>query len=777
MSVTSRIYWGLLIFGLVIALDVIIIRIWRVYRRLLGSHKETGKNINRWGLLKEATKIEFSSDFWKIFQNNTNKDEHIPQAQDGGETGKNSTSKFRGHPRDPTHGDGSFRDRAALTPEMKNTLRSFGEIIGLLVASLLLFTGILLMRGDVPVLGFVLVILTVTAFLVITRNLEKKDISFEDAAGLRPYLGPMIAGTASLFLIIATIYQLAISLNSDVKEPIRNILMWVASLATFGACVLWLDHWHLPRRAQIAAWLKAHRQEIAIVAGIFVVSLFLRIFALEQHPYPWSGDEASVGTEGWRILNGQVGSLFATGWSGQPNLSFVSTALSLAIWGHRMFAVRMASAIFGALTTISLYLLGREAFNRKVATLAAAFLAVFPYHIHFSRIGVNNIMDGFNITLVLWLLFRGLRKDHLVDYACAGLATGLALYTYVGSRLVIALAFASLVYFVISRKGYLQTHWKHLVMFLAGTVFTAAPVSYYFIKHPDNFMTRIGQENIFLNNWLSIEAQRKGMSVFQIIADQVSKTTLVFIAREAHGNFFNSPEPYLTILGSIFFLLGMGFAIQHFFKPRYFILMMWFWAVVILGGILTPSPPANARMFMTTPAIALFLGVGIWQVSEVLRRLRFKNGWIAALNVLLMGVLAFQGISFYFGRYRESNGFQDANSELAMEAGLELQALGPGIDFYMLGLPRIFAGFPTIPFLNPDTPLFDLTDDFPSNLQLSLDRGAFFVAIPENRAALDHIVELFPGGEWRVMQRKTKFEVLYYAYILPPSSVQETGIP
>src|SRR3972149_3305608 len=62
---------------------------------------------------------------------------------------------------------------------------------------------------------------------------------------------------------------------------------------------------------------------------------------LADHPYPWSGDEASIGLEGRRILNGEVTNFFDTGWSGQPNWSFVPTALSMRLFGEGILALRL----------------------------------------------------------------------------------------------------------------------------------------------------------------------------------------------------------------------------------------------------------------------------------------------------------------------------------------------------------------------------------------------------------------------------------------------------
>lgn len=640
---------------------------------------------------------------------------------------------------------------------------------GLLFATLMILVGLFLMRSGKLAAGTIVVTIAIVLFLLVSRTLKKDSITEEDLIAVKMKIIPLICGLAAFFLAAITIINVASSQSSGILKPGSGTFSWVLSIVFLATSVLWFEGWKPPSKNEILHWFKANIQEILLVTGIVVVGLVIRAYMIYDHPYPWSGDEASVGTEGYRILTGKISSLFATGWSGQPYLSFVPTTFSLLLWGQNILAIRMVSAVIGTVSIVGLYLLGREIYNRQVAIVAATFLAFFPYHVHFSRVGVNNIMDCLFVTLMLWFLFRAVRRGNFRDYVWVGFATGMAIYSYVGSRLVIALAVASFLYIIIRTKGYLRAYWQQLIMFLLGTVFVIAPIGYYFLKFPGNFMTRIGQENIFLSGWLMREAQRAEKSIVAIFVEQASKTLAVFVAKEAHGNFFNSPEPYLTILGSFFFLIGMGYLIQQFFKPRNFSLMMWFWSVVILGGILTPSPPANARMIMSSPAIALIVALGVWRISEILRHLSVKERWVKGMVIVVIAIIATQNTFFYFVTYRQGHYFQDANSELAMEVGLELQQLGPEYDFYLLGVPRVFAGFPTIVFLAPDNEKIDLREDFFDQIKRTPEEGQFFVAIPENLSDLETIAHEYSGGTWSEMPRKTKSEVLYYAYTLPPT--------
>jgi hypothetical protein len=119
--------------------------------------------------------------------------------------------------------------------------------------------------------------------------------------------------------------------------------------------------------------------------------------------------------------------------------------------------------------------------------------------------------------------------------------------------------------------------------------------------------------------------------------------------------------------------------------------------------------------------------------------------------------------------YKNNIYFQDANGECAMEIALIAKEKGRDFQIYVLGAPRFFAGFPTIPFVAPDNPRQDLTAESIPTLQLSPSTKAGFFAIPENQMLIDEISKKYPGGERGVvLRRPNPNEILFEYYILQP---------
>lgn len=634
-----------------------------------------------------------------------------------------------------------------------------------IISIVLLLAGVISLRSQFWIAGTVCLLLALAGFIYSIRLLESLPFTPEEL----DVLGPLIP-TLLIWLLVFSLTMVAVLYVADNFKNVQTDR--VAAFAFVGSILLGLlAVWWQTLRSKSGEFvdkIKANRFEVGILLGVLLLAFVLRTIDLSSHPYPWSGDEASIGMEAARILNGEVTNFFDTGWSSQPNWSFVPTALTEILFGKNIIAVRMASALAGTLAVLFVYLTGREMFNPMVGLMAGTFLTTLPYHIHFSRVGVDNIVDSLFSSLMFWLIMRGINKDDPRYYYTAGIVAGLSIYAYAGTRLVLILAGITFLFLILRQRNYLATHWRHLFSFAVGAVISAAPQAAFFARHADIFLGRFGQEGIFLNGWLAGQVALTGKTTLEILFNQFTRTTMVYIASAAPGNFFNSPEPYLTVIGSILFLLGMAYALAYLLEPRYFILLLWFWAVIFFGGILTLNPPANTRLLMTAPVLSLFMALGAYKLLEYFQKFNIlQQKLFAPVLFILTLFVAYQGIHYYMFDYRSHMYFQDANGEFAMEAGKMASQLGKDFEIYVLGEPRIFSGFPTLAFIAPNNPRTDLGSGIIAMFELAPGQKAAFFAIPENLALLAEITQKYPGGEDGIVFRKPNpTEILFEYYIL-----------
>ena len=651
------------------------------------------------------------------------------------------------------------------SPVFKTALRIFVFLLSIT----LVIGGIMLMRRQDFIAGVILLVVALGLFYFSARAIEKNKPTGEETTILKPRIIPALFILAAINLAGLLIFNLT-DYNRTPELDRLATTEWILSVLGFCIGVLWLVRWRPARPETVLEWLKVNKTEVVLVGSLFLAGLAARLVFLMQHPYPWTGDEAEIGLEAVRILTQEKTYLFDTGWSGQPNASFLPTMFSILVFGQTMFAVKLVSVLMGALSVLAMYLLAREWFGMEIAVIASAFLVAYPVHLQFSRIGVGNIFDSLMAPLVLWLVFRASRSGKIATYLLAGLLTGLAFYLYAGTRLVLALAVGAFIYIAVTQKEFLRANMAQLGVYLGGLLVTINPIAIFFLLHPGLFMTRIGQEGIFLNGWLEQTMAQTGRTVWQVLLDQFVQTVRVFFTGGTAANFLNFDRPYLTVLGSVFFLLGYGYSLLRLFDRRHFVLQMWFWSVIILGGVLTINPPANTRLVMISPLMGLFIALGAWQVSTIFLHLNMKRTWVVALNALLLLVLTSQNLSFYFVHYWEERLFADMSGEVGMETGLELQQLGENYDYILFGDPIVYADIPTTVYLAPVNRKVNLTADTISEFSIQPGHGAFVVAIPENKHLLDRIMDQYPGGSLKTVNYKMMNEVLYYAYTLPPQT-------
>jgi hypothetical protein len=496
----------------------------------------------------------------------------------------------------------------------------------------------------------------------------------------------------------------------------------------------------------------------------------VRTYDLEYHPYSFVNDEGEVGRNALAILDGSVTNLFTSGWAGQPNWSFVPTALSVALLGNTAVAARLVSALQGALGVVFIYFLGREAFDRRTGLLAALALLGLSWHVHFSRLAVANVVDSFFASGVLWLVYRALRRGHLIDYLWAGLASGLTVYSYLGSRLVMALAVA-LVAFTWLRQGLpLRTHRRHLLVYAGAMIIAAGPQLAYFVRHLDTFMGRLNAEGILRNGWLQRQSAETGLSQASLLLDQFMKSTFVYVTGSAPGHFFNSPRPYLPALAAVFLVLALGYSLWRSAQPRYFMLTAWFWSVVVLGSTLTIGPPSHQRLLMTAPATALLVAIGLREAGRLVERLGFVSArLVLGLTLAVAGLTSLQGVTFYFGEYRTGHYFEDPSNDFSYEVADYASTLGPDYRMYLLGAPSVYSVFGDFAYLAPEVEVVDFNDVTPATVEaLPRDKHAFFVAVPSRVEDLQHVAQWLPGGEWQAVARRYQApEMVYFAYLLP----------
>ncbi len=141
---------------------------------------------------------------------------------------------------------------------------------------------------------------------------------------------------------------------------------------------------------------------------------------------------------------------------GQLDLKESLVKLFPLLWNDSLifyFISRVIAATLGALTVIPIYLMGRDAFGRRVGIIAAITLAITPFHVWHSHYVLIDVPMLFFASWGIYFSLNIVRRKDKNDYVGAGFYTGLASSTKYNAVLsVIAVPLGHIIRVVLNKE-------------------------------------------------------------------------------------------------------------------------------------------------------------------------------------------------------------------------------------------------------------------------------------------------------------------------------------
>jgi hypothetical protein len=610
----------------------------------------------------------------------------------------------------------------------------------------------LLTRRDAPWDGIVLYALAMALFAYQLRLGQEREGGglrrlFAQVLGdiwgalhHRPWrLGLMALGCG------AVSYAAVAAVGRPISRPSFDLLAWWG--LGLGAVLAAFADWQgLPARLRVAGRRLLSPEGMA-VAALVALTVWLRAASLETIPPVLSGDEASLGLEALAVLDGRRGNPFATGWLSHPSLYFYVQAAFIRLFGVTTAALRFSSALVSGGVAAFLYLLVRRLFGRGCAVLATLYFALYHYAIHFGRLGLNNIWDPLWALGSLYLLTVGLEERRALPVLWAGLFSGLAVYFYLGARLVPVLVVVYLCFWAWRERGFWRRQLHAFVLWAGMALLAALPLLAHYRRYPDQLTARWRWVGIFPSGWVAAEMARTGQSMVTVLGGQFGKAVLAFHAIPDPTFWYRPERPLLFYLSAIFFVFGLTYCLVHWRQRANFLMLAWFLLVIAFGGMLLENPPSSPRLVMAIPPVVVLVALGMVQVAEWASPLwgRARAGvWLASMACVCL--CGYQSLHFYFVIYTPQRMFSDDNTAVADAVGRYLRERGDGTVCYLLGAPRLYFGHATIPYLAPGAVGVDIIAPLQAADSLAPPPGAVFVILPERESELAVVQRWLPGG-------------------------------
>ncbi len=226
-----------------------------------------------------------------------------------------------------------------------------------------------------------------------------------------------------------------------------------------------------------------------VILMILLLSASLRVVNLESVPPPFNVDEAETAYDAYALLKtgrDQWGNALPITMRAFNDYRRPATTYSaipfIAIFGLSIFGIRAMAAFWGWWAIIFIYRLARDLYGEKIGILAAFILCLSPWHIVFSRLGVE--VSGPLLTSVIAgidFIWRWSRTQKSTWLLASGIAFSLSLYSYTVAQAFTPLFLLSIgcIFIPLFRK-----HWQSAIVTGIVVMLLVLPLGITLISNP-----------------------------------------------------------------------------------------------------------------------------------------------------------------------------------------------------------------------------------------------------------------------------------------------------
>lgn len=544
--------------------------------------------------------------------------------------------------------------------------------------------------------------------------------------------------------------------ESKMTLPVLAVALWILSILFLIA-----GSWQKLSRKECEAW---PRWEIAAVIVLFFAAFALRAYHLDQIPWLLTGDEGSVGLNAVAFAQGERNNIFNVGWFAFPSLFFFLQSLPIRLLGQTVTGLRMASALAGALTVVALYWALRAAYGRTLSLAASAYLATFHFHIHFSRIGLNNIWDGFFFVIVSGALLRAWPKNRNSTFVLAGLSLGFCQYFYSSSKILPVMLILWLIVASIKDWKAVRSRLPGLMLLLLAAIIVILPLGIYYIQHPHDLAAPYTRVTLFRGGIIS-SFQANSQMVLNQLKIQIKNSFLAFTGTNLRF-WYEIDDPMLLTLPATLFLMGLIILMINPLNLKNVWIFLWLLSSIALGT-LSQDTPAAQRYCYIAPCVSFIVALPITYGAQWLGRTWPKRQIIilASFGLILALGMAYD-LHYYFGEYAPCQRFSDLNTEIAQETAEFIQTQDPNFKVYFFGGRMGYFSHSSLPYLVPEADGEDCYDVLTALPDWELTGPTAFIFLPERSEDLLLVEKAYPNGTLHLKYGKDE-NLLFLAYVPP----------
>ena len=236
-------------------------------------------------------------------------------------------------------------------------------------------------------------------------------------------------------------------------------------------------------------WFSAHIDAVCIL----LILSFSAIFFINLGSGPlWAADEQTYSQWAYHMVkSGDYLTPYAFGglaiWIGKPPLFMWLVSLAYQVFGVSNFVTRLWSPVFGSLTLVLIFFLGKKLYNRTVGFASALILGTFTTFYLFARHVMTDVSFVFFIVGSFYFFVLSEKTEKTNRYVVlSGLFFGLALLTKQVEALLIPLIVFT--YLIVTKRSVRFVFTRHFTFFWAVGFLVLSPwLVYMFLSFGSNF--------------------------------------------------------------------------------------------------------------------------------------------------------------------------------------------------------------------------------------------------------------------------------------------------
>ncbi len=652
----------------------------------------------------------------------------------------------------------------------KNLNLNFYLFIGMLVLALIGQVFFLFRKINTALFFY-----EISIILVFVQSYLQSKLRPEGVYSVIPAPGPTtrLSGSFRWSLLLAVILSLNSLTYFSKSFDKAGFVMYLCSILLCAGTIFWADRKSGPQPESHPIFWKS--PYVWLLLLICLMGWVMRGCNLNNIPVGGYEDELVWVWQGLEVFLGHVATPFNLEGAGVSSLMvhfFMALFLKVFPSADNLIACKMVSVFFGTLAVLAIYFMLANLFSRRVGLIGSFLLAFSYWHACASRLVYDHIESPFFGIIAVYFLFKAFKTGRLIHFFLGGAALGFGMYFYVTGRILPFVFVLFLIYLFIFQRGMLRAHGKGLLVFFIAVFLIVSPFLKSINPWGPSYSSRISQTSLYneIGGKHYAAALAKNFVNYLLMCNGIGNHKVRYI-----------PEafwPQLDFFSSIFFALGLMFALFRFRDPRYLFLLIWYFLMIVPGVVsIAGDAPASWRVSGSIPPIIAFAAIFFDRVVGFVeeQKLKIRKIGRVVLGVVLLYIAVF-GLWAIFKVYATSkaNFYEALPIETIMSRAIISKM--PQYDVYATtGGGLVQMAFNILTTRHGEFKSFDPYRDIPASLCPNKKGAYYFVGGPQTSLAEPLLRVYYPHAKWTNCKDVNKIYDGEYLYRSVEISSQEVS--